>query len=128
MPAVSVARKGQGDARRHARKNVRLVCKQDNWVVGCDLRKRPRQVVDAAKSAAADAVGNLITDASDPNPLALGAKQDCLILQHRNARYAYGHVIERECHLIPSKYGRRSPPRSADKQTTAPWRRKWLAA
>jgi len=59
-------------------------CANSDQIVGGDLLKGPGQVVDAAE--AADAVGNLIADAGDPESLALATKQHRVILQQRNAQ------------------------------------------
>jgi hypothetical protein len=67
-----VAGKGQGDPRRHARKNIRFVREQNDRIVGRDLRERPRQIVNAAEAATADAISNLIADPGNPDPLASG--------------------------------------------------------
>jgi len=84
---VGVPREGQGDARRHARKNIGFVREQDDRVVGRELRQRPRQIVDAAEAVRAYAMGNLIADAGYPDALALGTEQDSLILQERDAHF-----------------------------------------
>ncbi len=69
---------------RHLSEDVRLVHHQDDGIVGRDLRERSRQIVDATESAAGLRIGKLIAEAREPEARALRAKQECLVLHHRN--------------------------------------------
>src|SRR5262245_39452839 len=76
LPAMSVAREGQRNALRHARKNVRLVREQDDRIVSGDLGQCARQIVDATEAATAEGTGKLIADAREPESFALATEQD----------------------------------------------------
>ena len=90
---MGVSGKGQSNPRRYSRKNIRLVREQDDRVIGLDLRQRAREIVDAAEAARSDAMGDLIADTGNPDPLALRTEQDRLIFQER-----YAHARKRAAH------------------------------
>ena len=70
----------------YARKNVRLVHQKEDRIVGSDLRQRAGQVVDAAKAAVAEPIGELIADPSKPKSLPRAAEHHRFVFQDGNLR------------------------------------------
>ena len=93
LSAVGMAGKRERHAIRNRRKNVRLVGQKQHRIVGSDLRKRARQIVDAAEAAVAEPVGELIAEPGQPKPLSRRAQQHGVVFQDR-----YLHAGERAAH------------------------------
>ena len=70
----------QCNAIRHGRKNIRLVNEQQHRIVGLNFRQRARQIVDAAKSAGADPMGELVAQTGQPEFLPVCAEKNRIVL------------------------------------------------
>ena len=96
---MSVTGKRKRDARRHFRKNVRLVRQKQHRIVGRNLRERARQIVNATEAALAKPVGELIAESGQPKALSSRAQQHGIVFKERECTPASAaRTPARSCH------------------------------
>ena len=61
-------------------KYIRLVNEQQHRIVGVNFRQGARQIVDTAKSAGADPMGELVAQPGQPEFLPVRPEEDRIIL------------------------------------------------
>ena len=68
-------------------------------IVGRDLRERARQIVDAAKAAVSEPVGDLVAEAGEPEPLARRAEQHRVVFE--TGMPDVGKAPRMPCEIVP---------------------------
>ena len=80
---------------RHFGENIGLVREQNDRIVGRHLGERAGQIVDAAKLAVAEPVGELVAEAGEPEAAAGFAQQHGVVFHHRDA-----HLLQRRARFL----------------------------